>query len=152
LASHDKIRAAFRKARAVLGEDYCDWESAKVGPPLTDDDIQAKKEKEAEKKRRKRQKQKEKEAKEKSQAQEMEQRRRLQEEEEKKAEDAKRIRDALDPKAVRKDNVCDFCQVEVKGRQRLHMLKRLDYNYCSSECVQKHKRELMAKAAMARFN
>ena len=151
LASHDKAREAFRKARAVLGEDYCDWAASKVGPPLTDDDLQAKKEKEAEKKRRKRQKQKEKDAKEKAQAQEMEQRRKQQEEEEKKAEDAKRIRDALDPKVVRKENVCDFCQIEVKGRKRQQMLQRLDYNYCSSECVQNHKRELMAKAAMERF-
>jgi hypothetical protein len=28
----------------------------------------------------------------------------------------------------------------------------LDYNYCSTDCVQKHKRELTAAAAMARFN
>jgi len=152
LASHDKTREAFRKARAVLGEDYCDWEASKVGPPLTDDDIKAKKEKEAEKKRRKRQKQKEKDAKEKAQSQEMELRRKEQEEEEKKAEDAKRIRDALNPIAVRKPNVCDFCQKEVKGRKAQQlMLERLEYRYCSSECVQNHKRELMAKAALARF-
>jgi Bacteroidetes VLRF1 release factor/Vms1-associating treble clef domain len=151
LASHERTREAFRKARAVLGEDYCDWAASKVGPPLTDDDVQAKKEKEAEKKRRKRQKQKEKDAKEKAQAQELAQRRKQQEEEEKKADDAKRIRDALDPKSIKKENVCDFCQIEVKGRKRQQMLQRLDYIYCSSECVQKHKRELMAKAAMERF-
>lgn len=151
LAHHDKAREAFRKARAVLGEESCDWDAAQVGPPLTEDDIQAKKEKEAEKKRRKKQKQKEKKTKEKAQAEEMQQRRKKVEEEENKAEDAKRVRDALEPKAVRKDNVCDFCQTEVKGRKRQQMFKRLDYNYCSSECVQKHKRELMAKAAMERF-
>jgi hypothetical protein len=31
------------------------------------------------------------------------------------------------------------------------MFQRLEYVYCGSECVQKHKRELMAAAAMARF-
>jgi len=151
LASHEKTREAFRKARAILGEDYCDWEQAKVGPPLTDEDIRTKKEKEAEKKRRKKAKQKEKNAKDKAQAEELEKRRQEQEQREKEAEDARRARDALPAKAVRADNVCDFCQLEVKGRKRLQMFKRLGYNYCSSECVQKHKRELMAKAAMERF-
>jgi len=76
LATHDKVREEFRKARAILGEDYCNWDKgAKVGPPLTDDDLNARKEKEAEKKRRKKAKQKEKKAKERSQAQEMEERR-----------------------------------------------------------------------------
>ncbi|CAB9524166.1 Ankyrin repeat and zinc finger domain containing 1 [Seminavis robusta] len=43
LASHDKIRDAFRMARATLGEDYCKWDTkAKVGPALTVDDLQAK--------------------------------------------------------------------------------------------------------------
>lgn len=151
LALHDKTREAFRKARAILGETYCDWDEAKVGPPLTDEDINAKKEKEAEKKRRKKAKQKEKKAKDQAAAEELEKRRQEQELQEQQAEEAKRIRDALPPKAVRADNVCDFCQTEVKGRKRLQMFKRLDYNYCSSECVQNHKRELMAKAAMDRF-
>jgi hypothetical protein len=31
------------------------------------------------------------------------------------------------------------------------MLQRLDYVYCSTDCVQKHKRELMAQAALSRL-
>ena len=31
------------------------------------------------------------------------------------------------------------------------MLQRLGFRYCTSECVQKHKRELMAKVATERF-
>jgi Vms1-associating treble clef domain len=31
------------------------------------------------------------------------------------------------------------------------MFSRLEYVYCTAECVQKHKRELMAAAALARF-
>jgi hypothetical protein len=31
------------------------------------------------------------------------------------------------------------------------MYQRLEYAYCSTECVQRHKRELLASAALARF-
>jgi hypothetical protein len=150
LATHDRVREAFRRARAVLGEDFCDWDDAKVGPALTDEDLAAKKEKEAEKKRRKKARQKEQKTKEKVQAQEMEERRRAEEEEKQRTEEAKRIRDGLAGKPTG-PNVCDFCQKVVKGKKRNQMLQRLDYKYCSSDCVNAHKRELMAAAAMARF-
>ena len=66
LATHDKVRDAFRMARAEIGEDAWDWDGlGKVGPPLSTDDLERRKEKEAEKKRRKRARQKEKKAKEK---------------------------------------------------------------------------------------
>jgi hypothetical protein len=151
LASHDKVREAFRRARAILGEDHCDWDEAKVGPPLTEDDIEARKEKEAEKKRRKKVRAKEKRAQEKDHMEEMEHQKKEEEEEKKQAEDAKRIRDCLQPKASNATNVCDFCQKVCKGKQRTQMFKRLDYNYCSTDCLNKHKRELMANAAMSRF-
>jgi len=153
LASHDKVRDAFRMARATLGEDYCAWEQkAKVGPPLTMDDVEAKKEREAEKKRKKKARQKQKKAQDKAQA-EQEQRQREQAEESKKQEEeAKRIRDGLQPKAAAAGGTaCDFCQKVVKGRKRRDMFSRLEYVYCSADCVNKHKRELMAAAAMARF-
>ena len=150
LASHDKVRDAFRIARARLGEDCFDWEKAKVGPALTEDMIQQRKDKEAEKKRRKKARNKEKKAKERAQQQEMEEKQRSQEEEAARAQEAKRVRDGLQPKKTG-SNVCDFCQKVCKGRQRSQMFKRLEYAYCSSECVQKHKRELMAQAALARF-
>lgn len=151
LASHDKVREAFRRARAILGEDHCDWDEAKVGPPLTEDDIEARKEKEAEKKRKKKARAKEKKAQEKDHMEEMEQRKKEEEEQKKRAEDAKRVRDCLQPKASNATNICDFCQKVCKGKQRTQMFKRLDYNYCSTDCLNKHKRELMAKAAMSRF-
>jgi hypothetical protein len=151
LASHDKVREAFRRARAILGEDHCDWNEAKVGPPLTEDDIEARKEKEAEKKRKKKARAKEKKAQEKDHMEEMEQRKKEEEEQKKRAEDAKRVRDCLQPKARNATNICDFCQKVCKGKQRTQMFKRLDYNYCSTDCLNKHKRELMAKAAMSRF-
>ena len=151
LATHDKVRDSFRQARAVLGEEYCDWDgSAKVGPPLTDEDLASRKEKEAEKKRRKKARQKEKKTKEKAQAQEMEERRRAEEESKRQAEETKRVRDGLSAKPTG-DNVCDYCHTVCKGKKRKEMFQRLDYKYCSSNCVQSHKRELMAAAAMSRF-
>lgn len=152
LASNDKVRDAFRMARATLGEDYCEWDKgAKVGPPLTEEDLERRKEKELEKKRKKRARQKEKKATEKAQAEEMEEERHQQETVEQHKEEAKRVRDGLQPKQTTATNVCDFCQAVSKGRRRNQMFKRLDYAYCNSECVQKHKRELMAAAALSRF-
>jgi hypothetical protein len=151
LASHEKVREAFRMARATLGEEYCSWESAKVGPPLTMDDVQMKKEKAAEKKKRQKSKQKEKKGRERAQADEMEKQRQEEEDRVKDEEDAKRIRAGLQPKTTTATNVCDFCQKKCRNKRRSQMLQRLDYAYCSSDCVQQHKRELMAAAALARF-
>jgi hypothetical protein len=153
LASNDKVRDAFRRARATLGEDRWAWdEGAKVGPPLTEDDVERKKEKAAEKKRRQKARQKEKKAREKEQAEEMSRRMKEEEETRKREEDAKRIRAGLQPKASSATNVCDFCQKVCRGKRRSQMFQRLDYVYCSADCVQKHKRELMASAALSRLS
>jgi len=152
LAESDKVREAFRRARADLGEEFCDWTASKVGPALTEKDIQLRKEKEAEKKRRKRARQKEKKVKERQHAQELERQKALEEEQRREEVEAKRIRDGLQPKAnPAATNVCDYCQKICKGKRRGQMFQRLDYVYCSTECVQKHKRELLASAALSRF-
>lgn len=153
LADHDKIRNAFRTARATLGEDYCDWDgSAKVGAALAVSDMDAKREREAEKKRRKRARQKEKKAQEKEEATAAANVQKAQEQQELDEANAKRVRDGLAATSRKSGGgVCDFCQKVCKGRQRTQMFNRLGYNYCTSECVQKHKRELMAAAAAARF-
>ena len=151
LASHDTVRNAFRRARASLGEEYCDWDTgAKVGAPLRQEDVDLKREREAEKKRKKRARQKEKKATERAEQQQAEERRREAVERQRQEEEAKRVRDGLQGKAGG-GGVCDFCQTVCKGRKRTEMFKRLGYSYCSTECVQNHKRELMAAAAMARF-
>ena len=41
--------------------------------------------------------------------------------------------------------------VLIIGKSRSQMFSRLEYVYCSTDCVRKHQRELMAAAAMARF-
>ena len=152
VAATDKAREAFRLARGTLGEEYCRWDDeAKVGPALTDADVQAKKAKALEKKRRQRARQKEKKALEKAQAEEAAEKQRQEEERKKEMEDAKRVRDGLKPKSSTASNVCDFCQKAAKGKRRSQMFQRLNYVYCSTDCVKKHQRELMAAAAAARM-
>jgi hypothetical protein len=150
LASSDKLRETFRLARHELGEGYCSWDDAKVGPPLTVADIDAKKAKALEKKKRQRARQKEKKAEEK--AAEAEEAAQLQREADAKRqeEEAKRIRDGLKPKSST-SNSCDYCQKICKGKKRSQMFQRLEYAYCSTECVKKHQRELVAAAATARM-
>ena len=151
LASHDKVRDAFRIARANLGEDYCHWdEMAKVGPPLTQEIMDEKAEKEAEKRRKKRAKQKEKKSRDKAEEKAAEERRLAAENFAKMEEEARRIRHGLQPK-ISDGGVCDFCQTVCVGRKRANMFKRIDFSYCSTDCLQKHKRELMVKAALSRI-
>eukprot|EP00978_Attheya_sp_CCMP212_P032717 scaffold129012_cov57-Attheya_sp.AAC.1 len=153
VASTEKVRQAmYRKARDQLGEGAWKWDTgARVGPPLTLDDVALKKQKAAEKKRRQRTRQKERATQEKAElaqeeAQERETRERAQTQ-----ELAKRIRDGLPPNTVQAANACDFCQLICKGKRPNQMFQRLDYKYCSTDCVKKHQRELAAKAAMARL-
>jgi len=153
VASSDKIREAFRLSRSQLGEDYCQWDSiAKVGPALSMKDIQTKKQKLAEKKKRQRQRQKEKKAKERMEQQKVEEQRKKEEEQTQMEMDAKRSRAGLAPKKISSSsspNACDYCGKS--GMKRSQMFSRLDFLYCSMDCVKKHQRELAANAALARF-
>lgn len=150
VTASDKLREAFRLARGTLGEDYCSWDDdAKVGPPLSEDDVQLKKQKAAEKKRKQRARQKERKAAEKAAAEEAAMKERQEAEKKQQEEDAKRMRDGLKPK-TKAPNACDYCQ-KVTGKRRSQMFQRLDYVYCSSDCVKKHQRELSAAAAAKRM-
>ena len=150
LAPNDTVRNAFRIARSELGEEAWNWtDGAKVGPPLSNDDLKSKREKAAEKKRKQRQRQKERKALEKKKAAEEERRVKEEEEAKKKEEDAKRARAGLKPKVS--GVLCDFCQKDCKGKRKSQLFFRLDFLYCSSECMRKHQRELMAAAATARM-
>lgn len=149
LSSNDKIREAFRISRSELGEDFCSWDNiAKVGPAMTALDVQSKKQKLAEKKKRQRQRQKEKKAKERLEKARVEEEKEL----EQKEMEAKRVRAGLAPKKPSlASNVCDYCHQTKKGMKRSQMFQRLDFWYCSTDCVKKHQRELSANAALARF-
>ena len=155
LSTHDTVRNAFRIARAELGEGIWNWtDGAKVGPPLTNDDLKQRREKAAEKKRRQRQRQKQRKALE--QQREAEEERRAKEEEEKKEqeENAKRVRAGLRPKTSGSKGklMCDFCQKDCTGKRKSQLFNRLDFVYCSPDCMRKHQRELMAAAAAARMS
>jgi hypothetical protein len=153
LAPNDTIRNAFRKARSELGEEIWNWDDgAKVGPALTEDDIKNKRDKAAEKKKRQRMRQKEKKALEKQQAAEEERLKREEEEKKQNEENARRVRAGLKPKAASDGGlVCDFCQKDCKGKRKSQLFTRLEFLYCSSDCMKRHQRELMAAAATARM-
>jgi len=154
LASNDTVRNAFRLARSELGEEIWNWtDRARVGPAMTIGDVKNKREKLAEKKRKQRMRQKEKKALEKQRV--AEEKRRAEEEEKKKEEQesARRVRAGLKPKSSNEKGsiICDFCQKDCKGRRRSQLFSRLDFIYCSSDCMRRHQRELMAAAATARM-
>lgn len=150
LAPNDTIRNAFRIARSELGEETWNWtDGAKVGPPLSNNDLKSKREKAAEKKRKQRQRQKERKALEKKKAIEEEERVKEEEETNRKKEEARRVRAGLKPKVS--GVFCDFCQKDCKGKRKSQLFSRLDFLYCSSDCMKKHQRELMAAAATARM-
>lgn len=152
LAASDRNREAFRLARGTLGEDRWPWDDgARVGPALTESDVKAKKARAAEKKRKQRARQKERRAAERRAAEEAAAAREREEGRRKEEEDAKRVRDGLRPRTSAATNACDFCQKVAKGKRRSQMFRRLDYAYCSTECVRRHQRELMAAAATARL-
>jgi len=131
VSNHDKIREAFRRARAFLGEDFCDWDRAKVGPALSEEEILIKRAREAEKRRQKRLRQKEKKEKEKSMAEDAERSKQEAQALARAEEDAERVRCGLQPKLPNRDGtVCDFCQKLVVGRRKFQMFKRLEYSYC----------------------
>jgi len=142
LAAHDKVREAFRMARGTLGEEYCDWKDAKVGPALTEDAMQAKKEKEAEKRRQKRARQKKKKAADKAQ---------LEAAEKAKKDEEEKQKQKLSTVGSTTRTGCHWCNSDISRKPRKSLFFLHDFKFCSSDCVKKHKRAQIADAAMARM-
>lgn len=144
LASAKDVRDAFRLYRASPGaEAKWDWEAARVPDALTDEVLAKKKEKEREKKRRAREREKERKAeaaaeKAKADAAAAE------------AAAAAAVAEAAEQEAIRKGSICDACAGGIKGGASA-ALRRLDFKYCSSLCVQNHRRALQAEAAERRM-
>jgi hypothetical protein len=130
LCTTEASRNAFRLARHDLGEDFATWTG--VGPPTTMEELQSQKLKKKQKQKAKKQKQKQ--AKQQQQQQQQQQ------------ETTTTPPPPLPPATLQ--NLCDFCQKPVRKKD---MFTRLEYKYCSTDCVQKHQRELRAAAAMSRF-
>ena len=150
IASSDKVRDTFRWARGdVETFGHIDWDKAKVGPPLTTELVNQKKEKEKAKKKAQKERAKKRKEEERAEKQRLEEDERAQREKEEKEEEAKRIRAGLAEKSKLAENSCDFCGKEC--RRRRDMFERLDWIYCSTDCVKKHQRELSAAAALKRL-
>lgn len=131
LCATQRAREAFRRYRGQH-EDEFDWGAAQVPEGITEDSEQRKKDKEKEKKKKLKEKQKT----QKSKAKEEE------EAQKKKEEDDARAMAAAQTK-------CDCCKAPITTGKPF---SRLTYLYCSTECVNTHRRDLQAEAAMKRFN
>merc|ERR1712039_601771 len=129
LCPSNKSREAFRRWRGENEESW-DWGAAQVPEGITEESEQKKKDKEKEKK--KRQKEKQKAAKAQFAAEEEERR--------KKEEEEVRALEAAQTK-------CDSCKKGITSKP----FTRLSYMYCSTDCVNAHRRVLQAEAAEKRF-
>ncbi|CAD7942369.1 unnamed protein product [Amoebophrya sp. A25] len=134
LAANQKVREAFRRVRGKFPDAF-DWDAGQVPPGITDDSEAAKKAKEKEKRQRQKAKAKENKGKKK-------------EEELKKQEEA--AKKAKEEAELLKGPPCANCSTNC-GTNRSKWFRRLEYIYCSSDCVKAHQRKLAADAAAKRF-
>ncbi|KAF1330234.1 Ankyrin repeat protein, partial [Globisporangium splendens] len=128
LCNTKETRNAFRRFLADH-PDAWDYTASQIPTALTSEMEQKKKEKEAEKRRRAKERKKQ----QKKDAAEVEQRERVRQEEEE--------------RQIAAGKACDCCG---KYAGKTPFL-RLEYKYCSTECVNVHKRKLMSEAALRRF-
>ncbi|KDO22403.1 hypothetical protein SPRG_11355 [Saprolegnia parasitica CBS 223.65] len=128
LCASKETRNVYRRYRGLAPAQW-DYEAAKIPDALTDDVEDARKARDKEKKKR---------AKERKQQQMAAER--AQQEVEAAAAAARAARAALEA-------ACAMCGEPSGAKPFL----RLTYKYCSTACVNAHKRELMAMAAMKRF-
>ena len=129
LCTTQAAREAFRRWRGA-NEDAWDWTAAQIPEGINDETEQRKREKEKEKRKRQKEKQKVNKAKMKE---EEEERVRKEEEERKMLEEAQAK--------------CDKCKKPLVAKP----FERLNYLYCSSDCVNAHRRDLQAEAALKRL-
>lgn len=128
LCSAKETRNAFRRFVAEH-PDAWDYAASQIPTGLTTEMEQKKKDKEAEKRRRAKERKKQ---------------------QKKEAVEAQLREVAREEEAARQlaaGRACDACG-KFAGKAPLH---RLEYKYCSSECVASHKRQLMSDAALRRF-
>ncbi|KAJ0409157.1 hypothetical protein ATCC90586_004690 [Pythium insidiosum] len=128
LCTTKEMRNVFRRYMAG-NPDAWDYSASQIPSGLTDEMEQKKKEKEAEKRRRARERKKQ------QKKDEAEQKRK---EEEERAEQERKIAAGL---------ACDFCG-KFAGKSTF---TRLEFKYCSTDCVNHHRRKLMGEAALKRL-
>ena len=128
VCSTKETRNAFRRFRGDH-EDRWDYALAQIPSALTDEMDQKRKDKEAEKRKRARERKKQ---------------------QKKEAAQAKAQQDQVREEQERKiaaGLACDFCG-KYAGKAPF---TRLDFKYCSTDCVNGHRRQLMSEAALKRL-
>lgn len=143
IAQTKEMRDAFRKVRAELGESKWNWSKAGVPEPLTDEKIAQQKQKEKEKKKRAQQRKKELKIKADQEEKDRQLAVQLQEE--------LRIKEQQDLERREKDKAgnCEFC---LKSLYKTDFFDALGKRCCSTDCVAKLRRKLVADAALARLS
>lgn len=135
-------RNAFRRARALLGEEAWNWSITGVPEALTDEKVKLQRAKDKEKKKRS-----------------------VQRKKEQKVRDELAIQDAMEMKAAeavakemekkeqeeRQKQLAGQCPICAKSLYKHDFFDVLDQRCCSTECVAKLRRKLAAEAAMQRF-
>jgi hypothetical protein len=142
LAQTKEMRDAFRKVRAELGEARWNWSKAGVPEPLTDERIAQQKQKEKEKKKRAQQRKKDQKARVEQEEKDRQLAQKLQEE--------LRLKEQQDFEAKQKNKAgaCEFCN---KSLYKTDFFEALGKKCCSTDCVAKLRRKLVADAAIARL-
>uniref|UniRef100_A0A7S2WHB4 VLRF1 domain-containing protein n=1 Tax=Mucochytrium quahogii TaxID=96639 RepID=A0A7S2WHB4_9STRA len=129
--SSKPTRDAFRRFRGDFPDKY-DYEKACVPGPLTAEKDELKKQKQREKKKRQAEKKK-----------------RLKQEERLREEAAKLKKEKEDAAILAAAHSCESCRKKLLGNPS-KWFQRLDYYYCSLECMHRHRRQLAADAAESR--
>ncbi|GBG25556.1 Ankyrin repeat and zinc finger domain-containing protein 1 [Hondaea fermentalgiana] len=124
---------AFRRFRGEF-PDMWDYQKAAIPEAITDASEAAKKERQRERKKRQAQRKRE----------EKQRQRKLEEE-------AAKRKEAEEAAALASAPSCASCDKKLLGPSS-KWFNRLEYYYCSPECMQAHRRKLQADAALARFN
>jgi len=132
LAKDSATRDAFRWYRGEVGEDKWDWKAARVDEAITQEMLDQRKEAQKEKDKLKRQRAKERKKQEKAE-----------QEQSAAAEEARRKAD----EAAQAGAPCAQCG-KGSGPKGFHAN---GFTYCTTTCVQAHKRVLAAEAAAKRF-
>ncbi|GLD93021.1 hypothetical protein PINS_up001613 [Pythium insidiosum] len=128
LCSTKEMRNVFRRFMAS-NPDAWDYAASQIPSGLTDEMEQKKKEKEAEKRRRARERKKQ---------------QKKDEAEQKRKEEEERVERE---RKIAAGQACDFCG-QFAGKSPF---TRLEFKYCSTDCVNNHRRKLMSEAALKRL-
>ncbi|GMH88541.1 hypothetical protein TrVE_jg6990 [Triparma verrucosa] len=141
------VKECLKTFRAENSEMW-DWSVTRIPEPTDGEVLKERERRKKVKDKEKKKRQKEKKKKEKEQAEISKKAKESEESEKIRLEKFKREKVHLNTSATG-ERQCDFCGCEVRYSKDL--FRRDEWKYCKTECLQKHRREIMAKAAERRF-